>query len=271
MPVTDLTEAAGTSTSSAANFLGTSAPPPVTLDEFDPSGPDRFFNRELSWLAFNCRVLEEAENPNVPLLERLRFVSISAANLDEFYTVRVAGLRELAREGNTTPAADGLTPAQQLVMIDRDARVLMQTQQKVFGQLRREMEDTGIRIVTRNRLTRADRSYLEQVFLTQVFPVLSPLAIDPAHPFPFIPNTGLVQALMLERKSDNKELRALLPIPQQINRFVRLPSKPDEHRFLLLEDLLLLHLGSLFPGYRLVGDCQFRVLRDSDLEVEEEA
>jgi len=269
MPLTDLSDAA--STGGAANFLGTPCPPPVTLDGFDPTGPDRFFNRELSWLAFNWRVLEEAENPNVPLLERLRFVSISANNLDEFYTVRVAGLRELAREGNTTPAADGLTPAQQLVMIDRDARVLMQAQQRVFGQLRRDMETEGIRIVTRNRLTRTDRTYLEQVFLTQVFPVLSPLAIDPAHPFPFIPNTGLVQALMLERKSDGKELRALLPIPQQIHRFVRLPGKPGEHRYLLLEDLLLLHLGSLFPGYRLVGDCQFRVLRDSDLEVEEEA
>ncbi|PWR03713.1 RNA degradosome polyphosphate kinase [Meridianimarinicoccus roseus] len=257
--------------SSSANFLSAPRPDPVVIEGAEPGSPDRFFNRELSWLAFNWRVLEEAENPAVPLLERLRFVSISANNLDEFYTVRVAGLRELAREGNATPAADGLTPAQQLVLIDTDARALMQAQQRAFATLRRELESAGIHIVGRNRLTRSDRTYLEQVFLTQVFPVLSPLAIDPAHPFPFIPNTGLVQALKLERRSDGKELRALLPIPQQINRFVRLPSKSGEHRFLLLEDLLLLHLGSLFPGYKLTGDCQFRVLRDSDLEVEEEA
>jgi polyphosphate kinase len=257
--------------SGSANFLSAPRPDPVVIEGAEPGSPDRFFNRELSWLAFNWRVLEEAENPAVPLLERLRFVSISANNLDEFYTVRVAGLRELAREGNATPAADGLTPAQQLVLIDTDARALMQAQQRAFATLRRELESAGIHIVGRNRLTRSDRTYLEQVFLTQVFPVLSPLAIDPAHPFPFIPNTGLVQALKLERRSDGKELRALLPIPQQINRFVRLPSKSGEHRFLLLEDLLLLHLGSLFPGYKLTGDCQFRVLRDSDLEVEEEA
>jgi polyphosphate kinase len=256
---------------SGPNFLSTPLPAPVTLDDVDLTSPARFFNRELSWLAFNWRVLDEAENPAVPLLERLRFVSISANNLDEFYTVRVAGLRELARGGNTTPAADGLTPAQQLVLIDKDARNLMAAQQRAFWTIKQEMEEAGIHIVKRGRLTKADRNYLEQVFLTQVFPVLSPLAIDPAHPFPFIPNTGLVQALMLERKSDGKQLRALLPIPQQIDRFVRLPSDDGEYRVLLLEDLLLLHLGSLFPGYKLTGDCQFRVLRDSDLEVEEEA
>lgn len=258
-------------TSSTANYLSTPAPAPVEIDGFDPTSPARFFNRELSWLAFNWRVLDEAENPAVPLLERLRFVSISANNLDEFYTVRVAGLRELAREGITTPAADGLSPAQQLVLIDKDARELMEAQQRAFRTIRREMDAAGIHIVTRGHLTKSDKVYLEHLFLTQVFPVLSPLAIDPAHPFPFIPNTGLVQALMLERKSDGKELRALLPIPQQISRFVQLPSKEGQHRFLLLEDLLLLHLGSLFPGYKLRGDCQFRVLRDSDLEVEEEA
>ncbi|QIE41907.1 RNA degradosome polyphosphate kinase [Meridianimarinicoccus aquatilis] len=256
---------------SDVNFLASSRPKPVSIDGVTPDSPYRFFNRELSWLAFNWRVLEEAENPAVPLLERLRFVSISANNLDEFYTVRVAGLRELAREGNLTPASDGLTPAQQLVLIDKDARALMQSQQRAFAALKHELDAAGIHIVGPRKLNRADKKYLEQVFLTQVFPVLSPLAIDPAHPFPFIPNTGLVQALKLERKSDGKELRALLPIPQQINRFVRLPSKSGEQRFLPLEDVLLLHIGSLFPGYKLTGDCQFRVLRDSDLEVEEEA
>ena len=255
----------------AANFLESPLPGPITYADTDLDGPARFFNRELSWLAFNWRVLEEAENPRVPLLERLRFVSISANNLDEFYTVRVAGLRELVREGNTTPAADGLSPAEQLVLIDTDARALMRAQQRALGNLRREMQEAGLHLLSRTRLTKADRAYLAEVFLARVFPVLSPLAIDPAHPFPFIPNAGFALALMLERRSDGTPLRALLPIPAQIDRFVPLPAKSGEHRFLPLEELLLLHLDSLFPGYTLTGQCQFRVLRDSDLEVEEEA
>ncbi|MEV8466530.1 RNA degradosome polyphosphate kinase [Fluviibacterium sp. DFM31] len=255
----------------AADFLNTPLPEPVELHDTDLTGPARFFNRELSWLAFNWRVLEEAENRAVPLLERVRFVSISANNLDEFYTVRVAGLRELAREGHTTPAADGLLPAEQLALIDKNARALMQSQQRVFALLRKEMEAEGIFLLTRRKLTAADKRHLEQVFLSQVFPVLSPLAVDPAHPFPFIPNTGFSLALMLERRSDKKPLRALLPIPQQIDRFVPLPAKPGQLRYLPLEELLLLHLDSLFPGYDLKGECSFRVLRDSDLEVEEEA
>jgi polyphosphate kinase len=254
-----------------ADFLNTAAPDPVEIEGLDIAGPSRFFNRELSWLAFNWRVLEEAGNPNVPLLERMRFLSISATNLDEFYTVRVAGLRELARAGNTTPAADGLSPADQLVLIDRDARALMQAQQATRAPLRREMEQQGIFILNRTKVTKSDRAYLAQMFMSQVFPVLSPLAIDPAHPFPFIPNTGFALALMLDRRYDGRRLRALLPIPAQIARFVPLPAKEGQNRFLPLEELLLLHLDSLFPGYKLVGDCAFRVLRDSDLEVEEEA
>lgn len=254
-----------------ADFLNMPRPKPVSLDEFDPKGPDRFFNRELSWLAFNWRVLEEAENPNVPLLERLRFVSISAANLDEFYTVRVAGLRELANAGNTTTAADGLTPAQQLQLIDADARRLMAAQQSTIAQLRKEMETEGIQILARARMTKADRQFLSELFFAQVFPVLSPLAIDPAHPFPFIPNLGFALAVQLERESDGRQLAALLPIPHKIDRFIALPTKTGLHRFLPLEELLLMHLDSLFPGYQLIGSCNFRVLRDSDLEVEEEA
>ncbi len=254
-----------------ADFLGAPAPAPVRLADFDAASPARFFNRELSWLAFNWRVLEEAENPAVPLLERLRFVSISANNLDEFYTVRVAGLRELARAGNATPAADGRTPAEQLVLIDADARALMAAQQRAWGQIRREMERAGIAILTRSKLSRADLQYLEGLFLAKVFPVLSPLAVDPAHPFPFIPNTGFALALALERRHDKRPLRALLPIPNQIDRFVALPAKAGEARFLPLEELLLIHLDAMFPGYDLRGVCQFRVLRDSDLEVEEEA
>ncbi|MCE8468983.1 RNA degradosome polyphosphate kinase, partial [Rhodovulum sulfidophilum] len=213
----------------------------------------------------------EASNPRVPLLERVRFLSISATNLDEFYTVRVAGLRELAKKGSIVPAADGLTPAEQLVQIDRNARKLLQSQQTAWNKLKREMEDAGIHILTRARLTAADRAHLEEYFLQKVFPVLSPLAIDPAHPFPFIPNTGFCLALQLERERDGHPLQALLPIPHQIQRFARLPAEDGQQRFLPMEELLLVHLNSLFPGYREVGSCTFRVLRDSDLEVEDEA
>ncbi len=254
-----------------ADFLRNPAPEPVTPEGLDIAGPGRFFNRELSWLGFNWRVLEEAENPRVPLLERLRFLSISATNLDEFYNVRVAGLRELAKAGNTTPAADGLTPAEQLVLINENARSLLQSQQQAFETLRTEMEGERISILTHDVLDDTDREYLAEMFLHRVFPVLSPLAIDPAHPFPFIPNLGYVLALQMSRVSDKRPLQALLPIPQQIDRFVALPAPEGAHRYLPLEELLLLHLDSLFPGYRYKGHCAFRVLRDSDLEVEEEA
>ena len=254
-----------------ADFLNAGFSDPVVLSAAEITGPLRFFNRELSWLAFNWRVLEEASNPAVPLLERLRFLSISATNLDEFYTVRVAGLRALVRNGNAKLSEDGRRPAEQLTLIHADARKLMQTQQTVFNKLKREMEAESIIILTRSKLTQRDLKWLEGHFLAKVFPVLSPLAIDPAHPFPFIPNTGFSLALELERVSDHRTLKALLPIPQQIARFVALPAKAKEHRFLPLEELLLLHLGMLFPGYADRGHCSFRVLRDSDLEVEDEA
>jgi polyphosphate kinase len=254
-----------------ADFLKAPFPDPVPLPEPETAGPRRFFNRELSWLAFNWRVLEEAANPRVPLLERLRFLSISATNLDEFYTVRVAGLRALKREGNSARSEDGRDPAEQLVLIDADARALMLTQQRTLTALRHEMEAAGIVILTRARLTARDRAFLADHFLNKVFPVLSPLAIDPAHPFPFIPNAGFCLGLELERREDRRQLQALLPIPQQVARFVVLPGKEGEHRVLPLEELLLLHLGSLFPGYDEKGHCAFRVLRDSDLEVEDEA
>ncbi len=253
------------------DFLTAPFPQAKTLRGKDLSGPDRFFNRELSWLSFNWRVLEEAENVRVPLLERLRFLSISANNLDEFYTVRVAGLRELAHAGNTTPAADGLSPAEQLVLINENARRLLDRQQKVWRDLRDELSRNGIALLKRGDLNADDKKHLEHVFLTQVFPILSPLAIDPAHPFPFIPNEGYSLALELERKSDRRALRALLPIPAQVARFISLPAADGETRFIRLEEVLLLNLNSLFPGYKLTGDCSFRVLRDSDLEVEDEA
>ncbi|WP_375261533.1 RNA degradosome polyphosphate kinase [Palleronia sp.] len=254
------------------DFLSAPFPDPVPPAEGeDLTGPARFFNRELSWLAFIWRVVEEAENPRVPLLERLRFLSISASNLDEFYTVRVAGLRELALNGNTTPAADGLTPAQQLTRINENARRLMDRQQVVFAELKRLMAEERIHILTREDLTKEDRGRLEEVFLNEVFPILSPLAIDPAHPFPFIPSTGYSLALELERTADKRILRALVPIPQQIDRFIRLGGAEGEARFVPLEELLLLHIGTLYPRYSVKGHCTFRVLRDSDLEVEEEA
>ncbi|WP_435259495.1 RNA degradosome polyphosphate kinase [Thioclava sp. FR2] len=254
-----------------ADFLKAPFPKPVALPEEEIAGGRRFFNREMSWLAFNWRVLDEASNPNVPLLERLRFLSISATNLDEFFTVRVAGLRALVRNGNALLSEDGRSPAEQLALIHADARKLMQKQQTVLNQLKREMEAEGISIVTRSKLTARDLKHLEDHFLHKVFPVLSPLAIDPAHPFPFIPNTGFSLALELERLADHRSLKALLPIPQQIARFVPLPAKEGENRFLPLEELLLLHLDMLFPGYTDRGHCAFRVLRDSDLEVEDEA
>ncbi len=254
---------------SHADFLESPFPTPVGIDA-DLSGPSRFYNRELSWLGFNWRVLEESENPRVPLLERLRFLSISATNLDEFYTVRVAGLRELARAGNTAPSLDGLTPAEQLALIDDNARRLMTRQQDVFTRLTAELADNGIQICVRGSLTEQDESHLEDVFLNKVFPVLSPLAVDPAHPFPFIPNEGFALALQLERTLDKRPLRALLPVPAQIDRFIPLPAESG-HRFLPLEELLILHIGQLFPGYGVKGHCAFRVLRDSDLEVEDEA
>ena len=254
-----------------ADFLKSDFPPPVELADIDITGPGRFYNRELSWLGFNWRVLEEAENPRVPLLERMRFVSISANNLDEFFTVRVAGLRELMRGGHTTPAADGLTPAEQLELIHEDARKLMQAQQRVLGDLTLELEAKGVFLLTRDVLSDRDKAYLAEAFLTRVFPVLSPLAIDPAHPFPFIPNTGYTLALQLVRVRDKKPLQALLPVPRQIDRFVALPGGTGEHRFLPLEEMLILQIEDLFPGYRLKSHFEFQVLRDSDLEVVDEA
>jgi polyphosphate kinase len=254
-----------------SDFLESPFSEPITLDPaMDLTGPARFVNRELSWLGFNDRVLEEAENTRVPLLERLRFLSISATNLDEFYTVRVAGLRELAQAGNSTPAFDGLTPLEQLGLIDIHARRLIARQQAVFRALSTELALADIQLMSRDTLQDSDAVYLDKLFLEQVFPVLSPLAIDPAHPFPFLPNEGFALALELERKSDKRPLRAMLPVPAQIDRFISLPSE-NGHRFLPLEELLLLHVGRLFPGYRVKGHCAFRVLRDSDLEVEEEA
>ena len=255
-----------------ADFLHAPFPAPIDPpDGFDPAAPGRFFNRELSWIAFNWRVLDEASNPRVPLLERVRFLSISANNFDEFYTVRVAGLRELHRAGNATPSIDGRTPHEQLSLINEDARLLMLTQQRTFGVLRKALESEAMFILDRHALTETDHSFLDEYFLSNVFPMLSPLAIDPAHPFPFIPNAGFCLALQIERRADGLRRNALLPVPQQIDRFIRLPAEGGAFRFLPLEELLLDQLQALFPGYVARNSCAFRVLRDSDMEVEEEA
>ena len=255
-----------------ADFLNGGFPDPTEFPKSDCSGSKRFINRELSWIAFNWRVLEEAQNESVPLLERVRFIAISATNLDEFYSVRVAGLLELARAGSMVPAADGLIPSEQLIGIEREARKLLIAQQTVWNSLKSEMEREGICLLERSKLTDDDRKSLNDVFIHEVFPVITPLAIDPAHPFPFIPNTGFALALRLKRDSDGKSLRALLPIPSQISRFVKLTEGlKGETRFLPLEELLLEKCGYVFPGYTLVEQCAFRVLRDSDLELEDEA
>ncbi|WP_426164625.1 RNA degradosome polyphosphate kinase [Sandarakinorhabdus sp. DWP1-3-1] len=230
---------------------------------------ERYFNREISWLAFNDRVLEEATNPAHPLLERLRFLSISGNNLDEFYMVRVAGLRGQVRAGIETLSAEGMTPAQQLAAIAAHADRLMEAQQKVWGDLVRELGRADFHVITAERLTGPERDWLQRHFLDQVFPVLTPQAIDPAHPFPFIPNKGFSLILELRRQSDDELLRALLMLPAMLPRFIRLPGTVI--RFISLENTIRAFFDQLFPGYDLIGDGAFRVIRDSDIEVEEEA
>jgi polyphosphate kinase len=237
---------------------------PATLDT-----PSRFFNRELSWLAFNLRVLEEARNPHHPLLERLRFLSISGSNLDEFFMVRVAGLLGQQREQIQEISQDGLNPSEQLELIRKQAMELMLEQDTRWLQLRDELGENGIDLVEAHELSDDDNRFLDQRFLEQILPVVTPIAIDPAHPFPFILNRGFVLAAELNNKSDSSVMRALIPIPHQLERFVRLPGPLT--RFMALENMLALFLPRLFPGYDVLGHGLFRVLRDSDLEIEEEA
>ena len=229
----------------------------------------RYFNRELSWLAFNDRVLEEASNTAHPLLERLRFLSISGNNLDEFYMVRVAGLRGQLRAGIDTLSPEGMTPAQQLAAIADMADSLMRAQQTVWGGLVRSLANAGFHVIGAKQLSAQERAWLERHFLEQIFPVLTPQAIDPAHPFPFIPNKGFSLILELRRQSDEEQLRALLMLPAMLPRFIRLPGPAI--RYISLENTIRAFFGQLFPGYDMVGHGAFRVIRDSDIEVEEEA
>jgi len=233
------------------------------------SQSERYINRELSWLAFNERVLEEAYNVNHPLLERLRFLSISANNLDEFYMVRVAGLKGQVQAGVSMASVDGLTPAQQLAAINSRTGELMRNQQACWRSLREELRGVGIAVIDPAELTAEERPWLDTYFLDQIFPVLTPMAIDPAHPFPFIPNLGFFLVLELSSRSESRSHRALLPLPHQIPRFIRLPG--DAIRFLPLEGLVRLYLDRLFPGFDAAAMGYFRLIRDSEMEIEEEA
>ncbi|MEX2310886.1 MAG: RNA degradosome polyphosphate kinase [Rhodospirillales bacterium] len=234
-----------------------------------PDDQTHLLNRELSWLTFNTRVLEEAENKAHPLLERLRFLSISAANLDEFFMVRVAGIRGQIRAGVTQGSDDGLSPTQQIEAIQQQAQAVMHEQHAIWGRLRKELRTRDIFVLNRDEVSKSDLVWLEQQFMEHVFPVLTPLAVDPAHPFPFIPNFGFSLVILLEHRDFDENLRALLPIPSQLERYVRLPGPAI--RFLALEDWVLLFIDKFFPDFSVVENGAFRVIRDSEMEIDEEA
>ena len=253
------------------------APLPKAEPVEPPKGPARYYNRELSWLQFNRRVLREAENERHPVLERLRFLSISASNLDEFFMVRAAGVFGQVIAGVNTLSQDGLTPAQQMAAINASAIELIAEKQACWLRLVRELAEAGIHIIHANDLTAEELVWLEAQFMARIFPVLTPIAVDPAHPFPFIPNGGFTLGVELAKVTDGKTMHAVLPIPTQLERFIRLPTaagsvdSPQTIRFVRIETMVALFLSRLFPGYEPRGHGVFRVLRDSDIEINEEA
>jgi polyphosphate kinase len=231
--------------------------------------PRRFINRELSWLAFNERVLEEARNNRHPLLERVRFLSISASNWDEFYMVRVAGLKGQIAAGINTQSIDGLSPQEQIAVILARASVLMQEQQACWRELREELRQQGLAVLSPEELGTAEREWLRSCYVDHIFPVLTPIAVDPATAFPFIPNLGFCLFLQLERP-DGERMYALVPIPKQVDRFIRLPGGRSI-RFITLEDTILLFLDHLYPSFKLVRGGNLRIIRDSVVEIDERA
>ena len=241
-------------------------------------GPDRYYNRELSWLQFNSRVLSEAGNPDYPVLERLRFLSISASNLDEFYMVRVAGIRAQVLAGVNTLSHDGNTPAEQLAAIGASVVELSRAQQSRWRSLKKDLAEEGIVLVEARDVKKKGLDWLEGEFLSHIFPLLTPIAVDPAHPFPFIPTLGFTLGLELVHEKKKTTMHALLPIPAQLSRFLRLPPSSRRVdsgsaiiRFIPIETAIGLFVSRLFPGYRARSLGAFRILRDSDIEIEEKA
>ena len=246
-----------------------SARPSAAPDVFDLTSRARFNNRELSWLAFNERVLEESENPSNPLLERLRFLSIAASNSDEFTMVRIAGLKGQVAAGVTTPSEDGMTPREQLAAITVKIRELADKQTESLAGVGAAPRENCISVCGTDELPTHDRDWLRAQFIDQIFPMLTPMAIDPSHPFPFIPNFGFGLILELSRATDARNITALVPIPQQLDRFILLPGSND--RYVAMEDVILLSLDLLFPKFRMDAKGTFRVIRDSEIEIDEEA
>jgi polyphosphate kinase len=251
-------------TKQAAEEQDRTAPAPLDLTR------DRFINREISWLAFNDRVLGEANNAKHPLLERLRFLSISASNLDEFIMVRVAALKAQVRAGVKTVTPDNLLPEQQLALINQAITKLNEAQQRCFQNLRTELREAGITVVDPAELSKEDCAWAEARFLREIFPVLTPIAVDPAHPFPFIANRGVALVLQLSDPEKSEPLDAMIPLPNQLDRFIRMPGA--EARFIQLEHLVLMFLDKIFPKpLKLTAHGLFRVLRDSEIDIDEES
>ena len=229
--------------------------------------PERFFNRELSWLAFNARVLALADDPAFPLLERVKFLAISSSNLDEFFQVRVAGLKDQVYAGVESTASDGRTPAQQLLEIRDEVVAAIEAQEAILlHRLLPELEEVGVRLRSWDELDVDDQKTLFGIFEDHIFPVLTPLAVDPGHPFPYISNLSLSLAVRVRDPQTGDDRFARVKVPSNLDRFVRLPGSDT---FVPLEQVIAVHLDQLFPGMEISEVAAFRVTRNADLTVEE--